>query len=51
MTNWLALKLRPTQFASEKNRPGVDYPSKITEANQKPQEKPKENPSEPTPES
>lgn len=33
--SWLRYKTAPAQFATNKNRPGTDYPSKITEANQK----------------
>ena len=32
---WVSKKMRPTQFGDNKNNPGVEYPSKITEANQK----------------
>jgi hypothetical protein len=32
MKNWLALKLRPTQFADNKNTPGVDYAPKCTQS-------------------
>lgn len=32
---WAAKKSRATQFADSKNAPGTNYPSKITEANQK----------------
>lgn len=33
--NWVSLKSRPTQFANTKNAPGIDYPSKITQRQQK----------------
>lgn len=32
---WVRDKCHVRQFADNKNRPGIDYPSKITEANQK----------------
>ena len=35
MSQWVGQRQRPTQFASNKNAPSLDYPSKINETHQK----------------
>jgi hypothetical protein len=35
MNQWLNQKMRPTQFNSRKNKPSLDYASKINETHQK----------------
>ena len=34
---WVSRKMRPTQFATKKNRPGIDYAKKETSAENDPQ--------------